>query len=71
MRIFKKQLKQGWLLAGLLPLMISCQTMDLSEIKTVDWHCTAYLPITWSQQDTVETIHQIKQHNAVWFELCN
>ena len=71
MKNFKNRLRQGVLLASLLMMVVSCRTMDISVIEADDWHCIAYLPITWSNQDTSETVHQIKQHNAVWSALCD
>jgi len=70
MKNFKNRLRQGLLLASLLVMLISCQTMDTDVTEADDWHCFAYLPIAWSKKDTLETIDQIKQHNAVWAALC-
>jgi hypothetical protein len=35
-----------------------------------DVSCEAFEPILWSQEDTDETIRQIREHNAVWVALC-
>jgi len=59
------------MLATLIPIMTSCQTMVSSVNKQEKWSCIAYQPITWSSKDTKETILQIKTHNAVWTALCD
>ena len=59
------------MLALLVAVMTSCQKTALSGNNEVDWHCIAYMPISWSQDDTVETVAQIKQHNTVWVALCD
>lgn len=33
--------------------------------------CAVFQPIYWSEIDTVETIIQAKEHNAVWSRLCS
>lgn len=33
-------------------------------------YCLVAKPIYWSAKDTDDTIRQIKEHNAVWKELC-
>jgi len=38
--------------------------------RTIDTACQAYGPIRWSVRDTDETIAQVRQHNAVYDELC-
>ncbi len=39
--------------------------------RTVDTACTALVPITYSAAgDTVETVMQVRQHNAAWSALC-
>ncbi len=32
--------------------------------------CVRWKPILWSKTDTDETIRQVKEHNAVWSEVC-
>lgn len=32
--------------------------------------CETYEPILWSQQDTDETIRQVKRENAKWKAIC-
>ena len=34
------------------------------------WECSAFLPISWSADDTHETVEQIIEHNAVWDSMC-
>lgn len=43
---------------------------DDTEIRINAVACEAFKPITWSQRDTVETITQVREHNAAWVELC-
>lgn len=39
--------------------------------KTTDTACVAFQPIRYSpSRDTVETVTQVRQHNAAWKELC-
>lgn len=69
---FKKRLRLESVLLVLMPLIASCQTMDINENNSeTGWSCLAFLPITWSQSDTPETILQIKEHNAVFAALCD
>lgn len=35
-----------------------------------DTACTAFQPITYSIQDTAETVGQIRAHNRAWDALC-
>ena len=39
--------------------------------RVTDTACEAYAPIQWSVRDTDQTIIQIRQHNAVYDELCS
>lgn len=32
--------------------------------------CGAFKPITWSRNDTDQTLLQVRQHNAAWVALC-
>ena len=48
------------LLVNAVILMAGCETAT----PTVGTECAVWLPITWSQQDTDETIKQIKASNA-------
>ena len=50
----------------LLPLT-SCCWMTASDVTDV---CRVLEPISWSSQDTPETIRQIKVHNAKLMALC-
>lgn len=32
--------------------------------------CQSFSPVYWSQNDTVETVKQVQEHNASWKALC-
>lgn len=32
--------------------------------------CTSFKPITYSRDDTVETVRQAREHNARWTSIC-
>lgn len=54
---------------GLLTLMVTgCMTTTASVVT--DSSCDIFEPILWSQQDTAETVQQIREHNAVFREVC-
>lgn len=55
-------------LVSLSSLLTGCQTMTPTVVT--DTSCDAYEPITWSSKDTPETIHQVREHNKVYDELC-
>ena len=48
------------LLVSVMMSMAGCETAT----PTVGTECAVWLPITWSQQDTDETIREIKANNA-------
>lgn len=58
-------------LASIVILMGACNTMtgsaDLKRMATTNTlaFCDAARPIYWSRKDTLETITQVKTHNAV------
>lgn len=68
---------RGALLRGMLLLTLivmstpltGCQTTGSGAIKPTAY-CTVFKPIYWSKQDTVETAKQVREHNAVWKEIC-
>lgn len=49
--------------------LTGCQTTGSVAIKPVAY-CTIFKPIYWSKSDTLETAKQIREHNAVWKEMC-
>ena len=56
---------------------LSCAKMTGGKgIEFVDFDeriiagCDGFKPITWSQNDTDETIIQVKQHNAIMSNFC-
>ncbi len=46
----------------------ACKTMDTGAI---DAECMIFQPVKWSRRDTLRTIEQIREHNAVWDNLCH
>lgn len=48
-------------------MLTACQTT--ASVGT-DTSCRAFGPIGWSRGDSVETVHQVRGHNAAWRELC-
>ena len=53
----------------LLPALTSCQTMGSSGINLPS-ACAVFVPITWSSKDTLETVKQVREHNAAWKTTC-
>jgi hypothetical protein len=45
-------------------------TVSSDPSHVLDVACQAFQPITWSKQDTDDTLRQIKAHNAVYLTLC-
>lgn len=54
---------------GLISLLLTgcVSTTGSGGTKTV---CLATKPITWSKQDTDQTIKEVKAHNAAWKAVC-
>lgn len=67
MNAFSPRIARASLLALSLAVMAGCQTTASSAIDT---SCGAFGPITWSRSDTVETVHQVRGHNAAYRSLC-
>lgn len=44
--------------------------MGVNPTRYLDTSCEAFKPITWSSQDTDQTIREIKAHNAAIKALC-
>lgn len=38
--------------------------------RVIDTACQAFAPIEWSTRDTDQTIIQVREHNAVYDDLC-
>ena len=59
-----------WLAAMLIAATLTsgCKTM-VSAGTSVD--CLAFQPVRWSKSDTLQTIEQVREHNAVWKSLCS
>ncbi|MEO0637003.1 MAG: hypothetical protein AAFY73_10175 [Pseudomonadota bacterium] len=53
----------------LVPLS-GCGTMASGAIDAPAVECELFAPIAWSRKDTLETIREVKVHNAVWLEIC-
>jgi hypothetical protein len=47
--------------------LAGCQTT--ASVGT-DVSCRAFGPIGWSRNDSVETVHQVRGHNAAWQAIC-
>lgn len=63
-------LKKLWLLGALslsTLLVTSCQT---TQTDAIDSTCIHDRPITYSSEDTVETINEVRAHNAGWRAIC-
>lgn len=58
------------LLLGLAPILTGCVTMASGGTETRAALCDQFRPISWSSQDTVETVAGVKAHNAVGKRLC-
>jgi len=75
-RLQKKQRKfavpaRPVLLAAVLTVatqIAACRT-TASVVTSVE--CQAFQPVLWSKKDTLRTIDQVREHNAVWTSLCD
>lgn len=54
----------------LMLLLSACVTTTASSVANKHTTCRILSPITWSDQDTDDTIRQVKVNNAKWKELC-
>lgn len=54
----------------LMLLLSGCVTTTASSVANKHTTCGILSPITWSVQDTDDTIRQVKVNNAKWKELC-
>ena len=70
MKSSKKLLRHGTLLVFAILFPSACQTMHTGGETSSGWECSAFLPISWSADDTHETVEQIIEHNAVWDSMC-
>jgi len=62
---------RGMLFVGLMLLsfvLTGCQTM--ASVATKPAICSAFKPIYWSKDDTLETAKQVREHNAAWKSVC-
>jgi hypothetical protein len=39
-------------------------------VKVVDSSCSAYRQISWSVDDSLQTVNEVRQHNRTHAELC-
>lgn len=58
------------MMLALVPLTSCVTTTDSNDPSVLCAPTGALKPITWSDEDTDETIAQVKEHNAVWKALC-
>lgn len=56
----------SWLALISFAILSGCATTTAS----VGTECVRWKAIYWSKDDTVDTIAQVKEHNAVWKQLC-
>lgn len=49
--------------------MAGCATLG-SATRYLDTSCEAFRPITYSSQDTSETVSEVRAHNRVYDRLC-
>ena len=54
---------------ALMSIQIGGCTMTDTVVTDVD--CKVFQPVRWSKRDTLRTVEQIKQHNAVWRSICS
>ena len=50
--------------------LAGCAKMTASNVANEHSTCAILAPITWSDQDTDDTIRQVRVNNAKWKELC-
>lgn len=67
MNVWKKPIVRGTGLVALALLTAACQT---TATVGTDVACRAFGPIEWSRMDTIETVKQVRGHNAAYFSLC-
>ena len=65
----RRAMRAALLPLTLLPILPSCATTTAS-VGTDAVACSAFEPIRWSRKDTVDTIRQVKEHNAAWESIC-
>jgi len=66
---FARRMMRAALLLMPLLILAGCATTTAS-VGTDAVACSAFEPIRWSNQDTDDTIRQVKEHNAAWGALC-
>ncbi len=47
---------------------IAACKMTASVVTEAD--CEVFQPVRWSKKDTLRTVEQVREHNAVWKSLC-
>ena len=57
---------------ALIPILTSCQTMDIGAIdaRSIAVICETWRPVSWSSRDTPETIREVKAGNAARKAFC-
>lgn len=65
----KRQATLALTLIASTAILASCALMTGTSVSK-HAGCESFKPITWSPNDTDETLKQIKAHNAVWKSLC-
>ena len=67
--LFVKPMLLAVMLMSLTPTLSACVTMT-GSVETRKVACEAFRPISWSVNDTDQTIREAKAHNAVYTRLC-
>lgn len=65
----RKQLVLALILSAAALTLSSCATLTAGG-ETERALCSSFRPITWSTQDTDQTIREVKAHNAVGVSVC-
>lgn len=61
------------ILGGCASLTSFAEALTAKPAETVDVNavaCASFTPITWADEDTDDTLAQIRAHNAAWRALC-
>lgn len=72
--LFEKRIRRVLALGSVMLTLSACATLMGSGATDpepgADTYCRIAKPITWSAQDTDQTIREVKAHNAAGVALC-
>lgn len=51
-------------------MLLATGCAGTTGIGAIDGGCAAFGPISWSVEDTDDTIREVKAHNAAWGAVC-